>query len=73
MAGDGTREQLDEIVRRMRKAPRGKRAEEGVKICVEIIQQVREIEGVSGVHLMCIEWEEIVPEIAEQAGLLPRP
>jgi 5,10-methylenetetrahydrofolate reductase len=63
----------DEIVERMRKAPRAKRAEEGTKICIEIIQQVREIEGVSGVHLMCIEWEEIVPQIAEQAGLLPRP
>ena len=63
----------DEIVERMRKTPRNQRAEEGAKLCVEIIQQVREIEGVAGVHLMCIEWEEIVPEITEQAGLLPRP
>lgn len=46
---------------------------EGIKICVEIIQQVREIPGVAGVHIMSIEWEEAVPEITKQAGLLPRP
>ena len=63
----------DEIVERMRKTSRSKRAEEGVRLCVEIIQQVQEIKGVAGVHLMCIEWEEIVPEITERAGLLPRP
>jgi len=63
----------EEIVERIRKTSSDKRAEEGVKLCVEIIQQVREIEGVAGVHLMCIEWEEVVPEITEQARLLPRP
>jgi len=46
---------------------------EGIKICVEIIQQVREIPGVTGVHIMAIEWEEAVAEITEKAGLLPRP
>lgn len=63
----------DEIVERIRKTPKKKRTEEGIKICVEVIQQVREIEGVSGVHIMSIEWEEVVPQIVEQAGLLPRP
>ena len=29
--------------------------------------------GVAGVHLMAIEWEHKVPEIAERAGVLPRP
>ena len=48
-------------------------AEEGIKICVEQIEQLREIEGVAGIHLMAIEWERKVPEILEQAGLLPRP
>jgi len=46
---------------------------EGIKICVEIIQQCREIPGCAGVHIMSIEWEEAVPEICKQAGLLPRP
>jgi len=46
---------------------------EGIKICVEVIQQVREIPGVAGVHIMAIEWEESIPEITRQAGLLPRP
>jgi methylenetetrahydrofolate reductase (NADPH) len=48
-------------------------AEEGINICVETIQQVREIPGVAGVHIMAIEWEEAVPTIVEKAGLLPRP
>jgi len=63
----------DEIVKRMEKAPKDKREEEGIQICVEVIQQVREIPGVAGIHLMAIEWEEAVPEITERAGLLPRP
>jgi 5,10-methylenetetrahydrofolate reductase len=46
---------------------------EGIQICVEVIQQVREIPGVAGVHIMAIEWEEAVPEITQQAGLQPRP
>jgi len=46
---------------------------EGIKVAVELIQQVRQIEGVSGVHLMAIEWEEAVRPIVEGAGLLPRP
>jgi len=74
----------DEYVQRMvdaikgipkeeRKARRAAWQEEGINICVEVIQQVREIPGVSGVHIMAIEWEEAVPTIAEKAGLLPRP
>jgi methylenetetrahydrofolate reductase (NADPH) len=46
---------------------------EGIKICVEQIQQMREIEGVAGVHIMAIEWEEAIQPIVEGAGLLPRP
>lgn len=63
----------DEIVERMRKTPKEKQAEEGIRICAEIIQQVREIPGVRGVHIMAIEWEEAVHEIVSLAGLLPRP
>ncbi len=47
--------------------------EEGIKICIELIQQLREIEGVAGVHVMAIEWEEAVKPIVEGAGLYPRP
>ncbi len=72
----------DEIVERMEAAGRGiedKKAkaaafkEEGTKICIEIIQQMRETEGVAGVHIMAIEWEEAVKTIVERAGLSPRP
>jgi methylenetetrahydrofolate reductase (NADPH) len=47
--------------------------EEGIQICIELIQQLREIEGVAGVHIMAIEWEEAVKPIVEGAGLYPRP
>jgi methylenetetrahydrofolate reductase (NADPH) len=63
----------DEIVERISKTPQKERAKEGIKLCVELIQQVREIEGVAGVHIMAIEWEEAISEITSQAGLLPRP
>lgn len=61
----------DDLIERMKKAQDPKA--EGVKICVEMIQQVREIPGIHGVHIMAVEWEEIVPEIVQQAGLYPRP
>src|SRR3989338_2969734 len=72
----------DEVVERMEAAGKGiedKKAkaaaakDEGIRICIELIQQMREIEGVAGVHIMAIEWEEAVPVIMEKAGLLPRP
>jgi len=63
----------DKIVERMTVAGKEKAKEEGVNICIDIIDQVKEIKGVAGVHIMAIEWEEIVPEIVEKAGLLPRP
>jgi methylenetetrahydrofolate reductase (NADPH) len=43
--------------------------EEGKRICVDVIREVREIEGVAGVHIMAIEWEQAVPEIIQAAGL----
>ncbi len=63
----------DEIIERLRKTPKEKKQAEGKRICVEIIQQVREIEGVAGVHVMAYRQEELVAEIIEEAGLLPRP
>lgn len=61
----------DEIVDRMARAPQSQKREEGIRICVEIIQQVREIEGVHGVHVMAYRQEEAVAEIIERANLLP--
>ncbi len=63
----------DEIIKRMEGVPKEKQREEGIKICVETIQQLKEMPGVKGVHIMAIEWEEVVGEIVEKAGLLPRP
>jgi methylenetetrahydrofolate reductase (NADPH) len=57
----------DYYVERMSKAEDPK--SEGINICVEQIQQLRETEGVAGVHIMAIEWEAAVPEIVEKAGL----
>lgn len=63
----------DSLIQRLRGAPKGTQSEEGIKILLEQIQEVREIPGVAGVHVMAIEWEEKVGEIVERAGLLPRP
>ena len=63
----------DEVVKRMADTPKEKQAQEGINICVESIQRLKEVEGIRGFHLMAIEWEEKVPEIAERAGLFPRP
>jgi methylenetetrahydrofolate reductase (NADPH) len=63
----------DEMIERMKGVPKEKQSEEGIKICVETIQKLREISGVRGIHIMAIEWEEKVAEIAKEAGLLPRP
>ncbi|MEM7030080.1 MAG: methylenetetrahydrofolate reductase [Chloroflexota bacterium] len=63
----------DAVVDRLRKAPKGKKRAEGKRICVEIIQQVKEIEGIAGIHVMAYRQEEMVAQIIEEAGLLPRP
>ncbi|MBC8198880.1 MAG: methylenetetrahydrofolate reductase [Desulfobacteraceae bacterium] len=65
----------DEVIVRLKGARDAKKdvQEEGINICVDIINRVKEIEGVAGVHIMAIEWESAVPEIAKRADLLPRP
>jgi len=63
----------DSLIKRLQGAGKGKVAEEGIKFAVEQIEEFKEMEGVAGVHLMAIEWEHRVPEIAERAGMLPRP
>ncbi len=63
----------DEVVKRLAGVPKEKQAEEGIQMCVETIEELKEVEGVRGFHIMAIEWEQKVPEIVERAGLLPRP
>jgi len=63
----------DELIERVKAAPKGKKADEGIKIAIAQIEEFKEMEGVAGVHLMAIEWEHRVPEIAKMAGVLPRP
>ncbi len=62
----------DSVVERLRGAGKGKQRAEGKQLCIDIIQEVRDIEGVSGVHVMAYRQEELVAEIIEAAGLLPR-
>jgi methylenetetrahydrofolate reductase (NADPH) len=62
----------DPLVDRLAKTPKEQKTEEGMRICIEIIQQVRQIEGVHGVHVMAYRQEEMVAEIIKRAGLLPR-
>jgi methylenetetrahydrofolate reductase (NADPH) len=45
--------------------------EEGIAIALELIEAVRKLEGVNGIHLMAVGWEDIVPRIVTEAGLLP--
>jgi methylenetetrahydrofolate reductase (NADPH) len=63
----------DSVIERLQKVPREQVSKEGIRLCVDIINQLRQIPGVAGVHIMAIEWEEVVPQIVEAAGLLPRP
>ena len=63
----------DSLIKRLKGAGKGKVAEEGIKFALEQIEEFKEMKGVAGVHLMAIEWEHKVPEIAERAGMLPRP
>jgi methylenetetrahydrofolate reductase (NADPH) len=59
----------DEYISRLEKAPDPK--EEGVKIAVEMIQTLRKIKGVRGIHIMPVMWESITPVIVKEAGLSP--
>lgn len=44
-------------------------AEEGVQIALELIEAIKGKQGVNGIHLMAVGWEEIVPRIVTEAGL----
>jgi len=57
------------IIKRMDGVDKKKQADEGIKICLETIEELKGLNGVHGVHIMAIEWEEAVANIVEQAGL----
>jgi 5,10-methylenetetrahydrofolate reductase len=61
----------DAMIKRLEKSKDVK--EEGIQIILDIIEEVKLIPGVHGIHIQAVGWEEIVPEIMERAGLLPRP
>jgi methylenetetrahydrofolate reductase (NADPH) len=63
----------DELTAEDKKARAAAWKETGIQICINLIQQLRQIEGVAGVHIMAIEWEQAVKPIVEGAGLYPRP
>lgn len=58
----------DAVIDRMEKA--AKPGEEGKKLCIELIQQIREIKGVAGVHVMAYRREHLVSEIIQESGVL---
>jgi methylenetetrahydrofolate reductase (NADPH) len=63
----------DSVIARLQGVPKEQVSREGIKLCIDIINQLLEIEGVAGIHIMAIEWEDVVSEIVEAAGLSPRP
>jgi methylenetetrahydrofolate reductase (NADPH) len=63
----------DEVLRRMESLPPDRQGEEGVRLALETIRRLREMPGISGIHLMSIRGEDAILRVVEEAGLLPRP
>ncbi len=61
----------EEILNRIQKAENPE--EEGVRISLELIERLKRLKGLRGIHIMPVGWEDAVPRIAEMAGLVPRP
>ncbi len=60
----------ESVLKRMEAAEAaGNAQEEGVQIALELIEKIRGKQGVNGLHLMAVGWEEIVPRIVKEAGL----
>ena len=57
----------DAVIDRLEKAP--KPAEEGKRLCIELIQKIREIKGVAGIHVMAYRREHLVSEIVQESGV----
>ena len=63
----------DSLIKRLKGVDKRDQAEEGIQFALEQVETFKAMEGVAGVHMMAIEWEHKVPEIAQRAGMLPRP
>lgn len=63
----------DEVIDRLDGTPAERQADEGIRIALEIVDEVRRISGIRGVHLMSIRNEAAIARVVEEAGLLPRP
>jgi len=57
------------ILKRLEAAGEQGAPEEGFNIAMELIQAIRKLQGVNGIHLMPVYWEDIVPRIVQEAGL----
>jgi methylenetetrahydrofolate reductase (NADPH) len=63
----------DPILKRMKDAEdKGNAIEEGVQISLELIEAIRKMQAFSGIHIMTVGWEDIVPRIVKEANLLPQ-
>ena len=62
-----------EVLARLDATPKEQQAEESVRIALEILEELRGMEGIAGVHLMGVRNEEGIVRVIEEAGLLPRP
>jgi methylenetetrahydrofolate reductase (NADPH) len=62
-----------QVARRLLGVPAERFADAGIALCAEIIAELRQIPGVSGVHVMAVGNEQRIPEILQQAGLRPAP
>ncbi len=63
----------DPIIDRMEGAPSDRQVDEGIGIALEIVEELRGMRGVAGVHLISIRGDESIVRLVEEAGLLPRP
>jgi methylenetetrahydrofolate reductase (NADPH) len=61
----------DEIYNRIKKSSDVK--SEGFNISLELINEIKKIKGISGIHITALFWEDIIPSLVKKVGLLPRP
>ena len=61
----------DDIYNRMQNTNNPKA--EGYKIALNLINEIKKIPGVHGIHMTALFWEDIIPSLAREAGFLPRP
>ena len=63
----------DWVLKRLEGLSKEDQQKAGLDICCEVANQVREIEGVRGLHIMAVSWPAAVPEVCKMLGLYPRP